>query len=270
MGSYIMTFIDEIRTRSGRFAKRIEHSIETEEATKTAFVLPFIQMLGYDFFDPSEVVPEFTADAGTKRGEKVDFALIQDGAPVVLIECKKVGSKLDVNEVSQLLRYFTVTNVRLGILTDGIRYRFFCDLDQPNVMDPRPFFEFNMLDFTDPQAKELERFTKAEFRLDSIVEAARDLKYATQVKRVFAEELADPSDDFVKFVIRQVYEGRITTSVRETFEPLVRTAFREFMTEQVNARLKSALERGEPQASQDAEEAHEIAEEEPEFGPREG
>ena len=148
-----MTFIDDIRTRSERFANRLKHSIETEEATKTAFVLPFIQMLGYDFFDPSEVVPEFTADVGTKRGEKVDFALIHDDAPAVLIECKKVGNKLDVDEMSQLLRYFTATTVRLGILTDGIHYRFFCDLDQPNVMDPRPFFEFNMLDFTDLQAK---------------------------------------------------------------------------------------------------------------------
>ena len=261
-----MEFIDDVKTRSGRFANRLQHSIDTEEATKTSFVLPFIQMLGYDFFDPAEVVPEFTADVGTKKGEKVDYALMQDGAPIILIECKKVGAKLDVDEMSQLLRYFTVTNVRLGILTDGIVYRFFCDLDQPNVMDPRPFFEFNMLDFTDPQAKELVRFTKAAFDLDSIVEAARDLKYTTQVKRVLAEELANPSSDFVTVIIRQVYEGKITKSVREMFEALVRQAFKEFLIEQVNARLKSALERGEQAALDTAETP---VGDEPEFAPRE-
>ena len=239
-----MDFIDEVRTRSGRFSKRTEH-LDTEEATKSALVLPFIQMLGYEIFDPTEVVPEFTADIGTKKGEKVDYALIQDSRPAILIECKKYGSNLDDAEVSQLLRYFTVTDARFGILTDGITYRFFSDLDQPNVMDSKPFFEFNMLDFSDIQVAELKRFTKSAFALRDIVDAARELKYTTEIKRILAEELASPSKEFVRFFLGRVYQGRVTSAARDQFGSLAKQAFAQFINDRVNIRLKSALEQGE-------------------------
>ena len=150
-----MDFIDEVRTRSSRFAGRIDH-LETEEATKNSLVLPFIEMLGYTIFDPTQVVPEFTADVGTKKSEKVDYALMQDGNPIILIECKKYGSNLDNQEMSQLYRYFGATDVRFGILTDGVVYRFFSDFDQQNRMDHKPFFEFNMLNFNEAQVEQLE------------------------------------------------------------------------------------------------------------------
>ncbi|MDE2639063.1 MAG: type I restriction endonuclease [Chloroflexota bacterium] len=240
-----MDFIDEVRTRSGRFAGRVEH-LDTEEATKSSLVLPFIQMLGYEIFDPTEVVPEFTADVGTKKGEKVDYALVWNGKPVILIEVKKYGNNLDEEQMSQLLRYFTtVTDARFGILTDGITYRFFSDLDLPNVMDPKPFFEFNMLDFTEAQVEELKRFTKSAFEPSQVIEVARELKYTTEIKRVLAEDLASPSEDFVRFVIRRVYEGRVTPAVRDQFATLAKQAFGEFIKERVDTRLKSALEREE-------------------------
>ena len=239
-----MDFIDEVRTRSGRFSKRTEH-LDTEEATKSALVLPFIQMLGYEIFDPTEVVPEFIADVGIKKGEKVDYALIQDGKPVVLIECKRFGSNLDDADVSQLLRYFTHTDARFGILTDGITYRFFSDLDQPNVMDSKPFFEFNMLDFTDVQVAELKRFTKSAFALRDIVDAARELKYTTEIKRILAEELASPSKEFVRFFLGRVYQRRVTSAARDQFGSLAKQAFAQFINDRVNIRLKSALEQGE-------------------------
>ena len=266
-----MDFIDEVRTRSDRFAKRIEH-LETEEATKSALVLPFIQMLGYEIFDPTEVVPEFTADIGTKKGEKVDYALIQDGKPAILIECKKYGSNLDEAEMSQLLRYFTVTAARFGILTDGIGYRFFSDLDQPNVMDTKPFFEFNILDFTDIQVTELKRFTKSAFAVREIVDAARELKYTTEIKRILAEELAAPSKEFVRFFLGRVYQGRITPAARDQFGSLAKQAFAQFINDRVNTRLKSALEQGDDRTAKpvdgggpSAGEEHEV----PEFVPLE-
>ena len=268
-----MDFIDEVRTRSGRFANRVEH-LDTEEATKTSLVLPFIEMMGYSIFDPTEVVPEFTADVGTKKNEKVDYALMQEGKPAVLIECKMYGSNLREDEMSQLLRYFTVTEARFGILTDGIVYRFFSDLDQPNMMDPKPFFEFNMLDFTEPQVEELKRFTKSAFDMTEIVDAARELKYTTEIKRVLAEELANPSDDFVGFIVRRVYEGRVTRPVREMFSSLAHQAFTQFINDRINDRLKSALERGDekekPSEEQDQPEPEEPEEEgEPEVTPLE-
>jgi hypothetical protein len=241
-----MDFVDEVRTRSGRFAGRVKHwesETPTEEATKTSLILPFIQMLGYDIFDPTEVVPEFTADIGIKRGEKVDYAIMQRGKPAILIECKKYGSNLAEDAVSQLVRYFGVTNAHFGILTDGISYRFFSDLDQPNVMDPKPFFEFNMLSCSDKAVEELKRFTKEEFNVDETLEAAAVLKYIEGMKQALVRQLSTPDEEFSRWLTKQVYSKLLTQAARERFSHLVRQAFREFIDDRINATLKSALAR---------------------------
>ena len=241
-----MDFVDEVRTRSGRFAGRVKHwesEPPTEEATKTSLILPFIQMLGYDIFDPTEVVPEFTADIGIKRGEKVDYAIMQRGKPAILIECKKYGSNLAEDAVSQLVRYFGVTNAHFGILTDGISYRFFSDLDQPNVMDPKPFFEFNMLSCSDKAVEELKRFTKEEFNVDETLEAAAVLKYIEGMKQALVRQLSTPDEEFSKWLTKQVYSKLLTQVARARFSHLVRQAFREFIDDRINATLKSALAR---------------------------
>ena len=264
-----MDFIDDVKTRSGRFANRLKHPIATEEATKTSFVLPFIQMLGYDIFDPSAVVPEFTADHGTKRGEKVDYALLIDGTPAILIEAKVYGANLDEEKISQLFRYFSVTDTHFGILTDGITYRFFSDLEQPNTMDRAPFFEFNMLDYSEQQVQDLKRFTKDVFQLSETTDAARQLKYMSALKRIIACQMAEPSDELVKLVIKPFYSGRFTPTIRDTFVPLVRDAFAGYIEDSVDSRLNAALARvedqkRESQAKQQTE-AAEAQETTPEF-----
>ena len=239
-----MDFIDEVRTRSARFAKRVEHLI-TEEATKSSLVMPFLQMLGYDIFDPTEVVPEFTADFGNRKGEKVDYALFQHGQPIILIEAKKHGIVLKVEQESQLFRYFSATNARFGILTDGIIYRFYSDLDEPKEMDKKPFFEFNMLDFTDVQVEQLKQFHKDSFNLTETVEAARELKYTNEIKRVLAEEMKGPCVDFVRFILDRIeYPGPKTKLRVGQFTPLVQQAFSQFVKDLIDARLKAALDRG--------------------------
>ncbi len=252
-----MDFIDDVRTRSGRFQDRLQNPIETEEATKTSFVLPFIQMLGYDIFDPAEVVPEFVADIGIKQGERVDYALMQDGQPAILIECKRYGSNLENAEMSQLLRYFTSTEARIGILTDGITYRFFSDIDQQNVMDPSPFFEFNMLEVTELNVRQLKRFHKAEFKEDEAVDAARQLKYATETKQLLADELSEPSHDFVMFVMKNVYAGTRTKRAREMFAGVIRQAFGQLINDRLQALLAPAQERLKEQAREQAAEEEE-------------
>ena len=237
-----MDFIDDVRMRSGRFRERLAY-LETEEATKTALVLPFLEMMGYSIFDPTEVVPEFTADVGTKKGEKVDYALMQAGKPIVVIEVKKYGSNLSQVQMSQLLRYFTVTDAHFGILTDGVVYRFFSDLDQPNVMDPAPFFQFNMLEFTDNEVEELKRFTKSAFDLEETLEAAAMLKYTKGMKQVLARQLNNPDPEFTRLLAREVYSKILTKQAMERFTEVVKQAFREFINDRINATLKTALAR---------------------------
>lgn len=236
-----MDLIDKLKELSVRVEQQ-KSSVLTEEASKTAFVLPFIQALGYDVFSPFEVIPEFTADHGVKNGEKVDYAIKQDEKITVIIECKAVGAKLDANHASQLFRYFSVTEARFGVLTDGIRYLFFSDLDKPNQMDTRPFFEFNLLQFSDGQVDELKKFTKSSFDLDTIVSTAENLKYHRALLAEINAEFENPSEDLVKLLVGRFYTGRFTQNVKEKFTALTQKALREFIRGRVNERLKNAID----------------------------
>lgn len=233
-----MGFRDEVQTRAGRFKNRLKKMNDprpTEEATKTYFVLPFIQMLGYDIHDPDHVIPEFTADIGTKKEEKVDYALMQEGKPVVLIECKRKGTDLSTTGVSQLYRYFQTTTARIGVLTDGIEYRFFSDIDRENFMDGQPFFEFNMLDFSEHDVQELDRFTKDKCDLQSIIDqASTKLHYTTKIKQVLDKQWSQPSDDFLNFLLREVGE-KVKPTSRNMFRELMSDAFRQFIVEKYDA-----------------------------------
>ncbi|WP_018683624.1 type I restriction endonuclease [Actinokineospora enzanensis] len=235
----------EIADRAQALALKIRKhkaGIETEEATKNAFVMPFISMvLGYDVFNPDEVIPEFTADVGTKRGEKIDYAIVHNGQVQVLVEAKKVNDPLTLEGASQLYRYFAVTNARIAVLTNGEVYRFYTDLDAPNRMDSKPFLVLDFADIDPTLLPELAKLTKESFDLDSVISAAGELKYIGQLKRELASLFKDPSDGWVRFLTTRVYEGSFTQRIREQFGPLVEKAMHQFLNEQVNDRLKSAL-----------------------------
>jgi predicted type IV restriction endonuclease len=233
-------FDDKIRDLAARIPSQREH-IRTEEACKSALVMPFINALGFNVFDPREVTPELVADVGTKKGEKVDYAILRDGKPIMLFECKTCGCDLDSAHASQLYRYFSVTDARFGILTNGIQYRFYSDLDAPNKMDAKPFLEIDMLSLDDIAITELARFSKAAFDVSSILATASELKYMKEIKRVLASEMQKPSEDLVRFFLSRVYEGRATTAVREQFSELVRRSLAEFISDRVRERLQSAL-----------------------------
>jgi hypothetical protein len=235
----------EIAERTQALALKIRKhkaGIETEEATKNAFVMPFIStVLGYDVFNPAEVIPEFTADVGTKKGEKIDYAVAHDGKIQLLIEVKKVNDPLRIEHASQLFRYFAVTNARIAILTNGEVYQFYTDLDAPNRMDAKPFLVLDFAALDETLLPELAKLTKESFDLDSVISAAGELKYIGQLKRVLAAQFKQPEDDWVRFLTTRVYEGSFTQRVREQFVPLVVKAAGQFLTEQVNDRLKNAL-----------------------------
>ena len=220
----------------------LKEGIETEEATKNAFIMPFIcQVLGYDVFNPTEVVPEFTADVGVKKGEKVDYALVHDGQVQILIECKKIGVPLSLENASQLYRYFAVTNARIGVLTNGQVWNFYMDIDEPNRMDSKPFLVLDLLDIDPTIIPALQKLTKPAFDLDSIASSAEELKYVGALKRAVGDEFKEPSDEFVKLLASHVYEGAFYASVMEKFRPLVAKALKQYLSDQVNDRLKTAL-----------------------------
>jgi hypothetical protein len=204
--------------------------------------MPFLhKVLGYDVFDPSEVVPEFTADLGTKKGEKVDYSLLKDGEVQILIECKKFGEKLTSKHASQLFRYFSVTNARLAILTNGSIYEFYTDLDAPNKMDEKPFLVLDLSDIDDHVVPEIRKLTKTSFDIESIVDAAGELKYLSQIKKLLDLQFKKPEEEFVRFFASRVYDGVLTAKVKNQFQEITGKALKQFLNDSINERLKSAI-----------------------------
>lgn len=237
-----MDFIDEIKTLSTKASKlQQSNDLETEQATKQTLILPFIRALGFDIFNHMDVIPEFTSDVGTKKGEKVDYALLKEGKPIVLFECKHISTNLEKEHASQLYRYFSVSEAIVGILTNGIVYKFYSDLDENNKMDTIPFLEFNILEIDESVIKELKRFRKESFEIDEITSAASGLKYTNEIKRILGTEIDSPTVEFVKFFTKQFYNGRMTKNQQEKFKDIAHRAFKEFINERINERLKSAL-----------------------------
>jgi len=219
---------------------QLKSKIETEESTKHAFVLPFIHILGYDAFNPLEVVPEFTADLGLKKGEKVDYAIFQNGEPIIIVECKSWKEKLTIHN-SQLFRYFHVTKTRFALLTNGITYQFFTDLDDQNKMDQKPFLEFDITNLKENTINEITKFHKTNFNVDNIISNASSLKYIKEIKKLINEELENPSTDFTKLFANKVYAGRLTEKVMDEFKDLVQKSVSQFINEKINDRLNAAL-----------------------------
>lgn len=237
-----MDFIDILRQFSAR-AEKLYSQIQTEEATKTSLIMPFFQQVfGYDVFNPDEFVPEFTADVGIKKGEKVDYAIILDGTPAILIEAKWCGAPLEKHD-SQLFRYFGTTKAKFGVLTNGLIYKFYTDLDEQNKMDLSPFIELDILNIKEGLVPELKRFSKSTFNADEIFSRASELKYSNEIKVYFSEQLREPSDDFVKFMLSQTYDGKRTEAVIEKFRPIVKTALNNLIGEMMSDRITSALKK---------------------------
>jgi hypothetical protein len=244
-----MDLIDQIKALAKSINEQAD-CLTTEEATKNACVLPFIQSLGYNPFNPKEVVPEYTADFGVKKGEKVDYAIMKDGKPIILFECKKYGTNLDDVHASQLYRYFSVKEARFGILTNGREYRVYTDLEKTNTMDSKPFLEFDILNINESHVKEIKRFSKSAFNLDELMGIAEELKYTKEIIRILSDQYNKPSEEFVKFFIKNVYSGKATHKRIEDFTELTKQAMNQFISEKIRERLETAFptEGGEGEA----------------------
>lgn len=234
-----MEFKERIKQLGERITK-LRDQVLTEEATKSAFVMPFIQILGYDLFNPLEVVPEFITDFGARNVEKVDYAILKDSQPILIIECKHHIENLD-KHYTQLHKYFHLTKARFAILTNGIQYNFYTDLDASNKMDEKPFLSFDITNMKDQQIKELAKFGKNGFDIGSILNTASELKYVNSIKTVFTSEISNPTHDFVKYFVSRVYDGKATEKVMSQFTEIVRKTIDQTFNDIVSDRLMNAI-----------------------------
>lgn len=261
-----MDFIDELEELSQRVVQHEESdNLKTEEATKHSLILPFLKALGYDIFNPEEVIPEFTADVGTKKGEKVDYAIRKDDRIVVLVECKKAGATLDREDASQLYRYFTTTHdSRIAMLSNGIRHEFYSDLEKDNVMDDSPFLEVDMreLEEGDPEIQELRKLRKSNFELEKVLERASNLKYSRAFKDILDQQFDDPDDEFVRFFAKKVYDGRLTQNRKDEFRDILHDSLNEYLSERIRDRFTAAAEQEQQKMGGSSETTEDESEEE--------
>lgn len=224
--------------------KRIENykeRVTNEEMTKTAFIMPFFEILGYDTRNPFEFVPEFTADIADLKGEKVDYGIFINDKVEFIVECKNWKEDL-LNHDKQLNRYFNVVDSHIGILTNGIQYKFFTDLEEPNKMDKNPFYEFNILDIKEKDLTQLKKFTKSTFDRSKILDTAEELKYLTLFKNNLKSEFDNPSDEFVNCVLTNTFDGIKTAKIKDKFRPIVKKAINEYFNEMLREKLESAFQ----------------------------
>ncbi len=252
-----MEFKEQIK-QLGEKVSKLKDQVLTEEATKSAFIMPFIQILGYDLFNPMEVVPEFVTDYGAKNVEKVDYAILRDNQPVMIIECKNHSETLE-KHYTQTHKYFHLTKSRFALLTNGVQYNFYADIDLANKMDEKPFLSFDITTIKDQQIKELAKFHKSGFDISSILTTASELKYSNAIKAVFSQELSKPSPEFVKFFVKRVYDGMATEKVMLQFTEIVKKTVEQTFNDIVSDRLMNAINQTKSQETktEQTEEAEE-------------
>jgi hypothetical protein len=241
-----MGLYEDLRNLAEQIKKRQAH-VKGEEATKQALVLPFLQLLGFDVYDPTEVKPEYIADFAKKKSsgqfEKIDYAITLKGEPAIFVECKAVDVAVEDHD-GQLARYFNSTpSVKLGILTNGIQYRLFTDLRNQNIMDATPFLEFNILRVTEREAELIRPFTKESFNSAIIQRHAEEIISLEKVTAMINELLRNPSENFIRFILSELelVGGRVTANVVSRFEPIVKksiqTALLGMMTKSIQQEI---------------------------------
>jgi hypothetical protein len=203
---------------------------KSEESTKFSLIVPFLQILGFNTSDNNEVNPEYRANFGIKKGERVDFVLLLENKPMILLECKVFGEKLEFHN-EQLHRYFSATEARLGILTNGIEYLFYSDLDKLNIMDMKPFWYLNLSQEISPDIlARINKLHKKNFNIDSVIDSAKYMKAGIVIREKIIQELSEPSEElanlFLKSIntynlpeteLKNIFEGELVNAIKHIY-----------------------------------------------------
>lgn len=237
-----MDFKDTLLQLADKIAKQ-KDNISTEEATKTSFIMPMIAALGYDVFNPFEVVPEMDCDL-TKRGDKIDYAIMKDNTPILLIECKHCKQNLNLHS-TQLAKYYAASNARFGVLTNGIEYRFYADLEKQNIMDEKPFLVVNMLDLSDVDIEQLKKFHKSYYNEQDILSTAQELQITIQVKDLLNKNFQQPDDEFTRYFVRSLNDGRYSAKLVEQYRPILKKSIASVINDIISDRLNVAMKNEE-------------------------
>ncbi len=225
-----MSLYEALTKISRQVQGQLPNMLNNEAATINVSIEPFVRTLGYDKSNLNEVYPQYPANAKPKGMEAVDIAILRDGKPIIFIEAKSAGTNLNEKHWEQLYHYFNAADVSLGILTNGVEYRFYSDMDKIHIMDSEPFFVIDLLQLDKRKVDILEGFTKARF---DPVSSIRFLKIRAKVERI----LNNPDEWFIKHVIYDIHEGTKWKQVVDGYKPLVKKAIDEYVDKEIERRL---------------------------------
>ncbi|WP_434420914.1 type I restriction enzyme HsdR N-terminal domain-containing protein [Nannocystis pusilla] len=248
IGEIMGAYHDQLQRLAEQIRKRLPH-VHGEESTKQALILPFIAALGYDIYDPTEIRPEYVADFAKKRpggpAEKVDYAIHLGGTPVIFVECKAADVALH-NFSGQLARYFNATPAcPVAVLTNGVKYMFFTDLEERNILSEKAFFEFDILNFTEAEVEVLESFSRERFNPSGVREQAEEIIYTSKISGYIGSILRSPPENFTRFVLGElsVFAGkRLTPRVIEKFTPTIKRAIQATLLDMATRSIKDQAE----------------------------
>lgn len=240
-----MDFKDTVMQLAERIEKQ-KDAITTEEGTKNAFIMPMIAALGYDIFNPFEVVPEMDCDL-TKKGDRLDYAIMKNKQAILLIECKHCKQNLNLHS-TQLSKYYAASNARFGVLTNGIEYRFYADLDKANIMDEKPFLIVNMLDLADTDIEQLKKFHKSYYNESEILSTAQELQIMIQVKNILNKNFQSPGDEFTRYFVKCMNDGKSSAKLIEQYKPIIKKSISSVINDIIQDRLNLASKNIEQQA----------------------
>jgi hypothetical protein len=273
-----MGFTEDIAKVSEQVRKNADHVVG-EQATKMALIVPFFSALGYDVFDPTEVMPEYIADFATKgKGplKKVDYAIAINGTIVMLVEAKARGEKAETHD-GQIRYYFNgLVATKVGVVTNGIEYRFFTDLRDKNVMDEEPFFSFNILEYDSKDLENLKFFHRDNFDTSAISRKAEDMVYVKGMTQLIGSFLRSPSKEFMRFLLKELgkelgevsplykIEGQINDKRINRFEPIIKKSIQISLVELMTRSLTQEM--GQPLEEEKVTKPDEIEEIEEEVG----
>lgn len=213
-----------------RLLSHVEHvktvgpHCNTEETTKQALILPLLDILGFNPFDPTKVKAEYSADLpGIKASERVDYALFSQEHPVMFVEAKPFSEKI-TNHTGQLARYFNATpGVTIAAISNGREWRFYTDLKQQNIMDPEPFLIVDFHNLSDADAEQLYHFRYDQFHPETLRTFAEDRMYLSIFQDAIESCLREVDQDFVRFIaLRANLAPKLTSKFLESITPLVK------------------------------------------------
>jgi len=258
-----MGFNEDVARLAEQVKQRL-NKVVGEEATKQALILPFFAVLGYDVWDPTEVMPEYVADFAVKKAgqfEKVDYALAINSTIVMVVEAKDRSQKAEAHD-GQLGRYFNgLLAAKVAIVTNGVEYRFFTDLRAPNVMDKEPFFSFNILKYDSKEIENLKLFHRDNFDIEAIGKHAEEMVYLEAMTNLVGNLLRSPSETFMRFLVGELgIDKKITAKVLNKFEPIIKKSIQSSLVDMMTRSLSQEM--AQTSVEPEGIDVHEKAEEE--------